>query len=40
VKYANSVQDNLRRLMYPLNNLDGLLVIHPAFRAALDIQST
>ena len=32
VKYANSVQDNLRRLMYPLDNLDGMLVIHPAFR--------
>jgi hypothetical protein len=37
VKYAHSVQDNLRRLMYPLDNLDGMLVIHPAFRAALDI---
>jgi hypothetical protein len=39
VKYANSVQDNLRRLMYPLSNLDGMLVIHPAFRAALDIEA-
>ena len=38
VKYAYSVQDNIRRLMYPLENLDGMLVVHPAFRAALDIQ--
>lgn len=38
VKYAYSVQDNIRRLMYPLENLDGMLIVHPAFRAALDIQ--
>jgi len=38
VKYAHSVQDNLRRLMYPLTNLEGMLVIHPAFRAALDVE--
>jgi hypothetical protein len=38
VKYAHTVQDNIRGLMYPLENLDGMLVIHPAFRAALDIE--
>lgn len=38
VKYSYAVQDNIRRLMYPLENLDGMLVVHPAFRAALDIQ--
>lgn len=38
IKYAHTVQDNIRGLMYPLENLDGMLVIHPAFRAALDIQ--
>jgi hypothetical protein len=38
VKYAHTVQDNIRGLMYPLENLDGMLVVHPAFRAALDIQ--
>lgn len=35
-KYAYSVQFNLRRLMYPLTQGDGSVVIHPAFRAALD----
>lgn len=35
-RYAHTVQN--RALMYPLENLDGMLVVHPAFRAALDIQ--
>jgi hypothetical protein len=38
VKYAHSVHGNIRSLMYPLENLDGTLVVHPAFRAALDME--
>jgi hypothetical protein len=38
VKYAHTVQGNIRGLMYPLSNLDGMLTVHPAFRAALDIE--
>ena len=38
IKYVHAVQDNMRRLMYPLANLEGTLVIHPAFRSALDTQ--
>jgi len=38
VKYSYSVQANIRRLVYPLKSPDGMLVVHPAFRAALDIQ--
>jgi hypothetical protein len=36
-KYAYDVQGNLRRLLYPISQGDGSLVIHPAFRAALDV---
>lgn len=37
VKYSYSVHGNLRRLLQPLEMNDVALVIHPAFRAALDI---
>jgi hypothetical protein len=38
VKYAHTVQGNIRGLMYPLENLEATLVVHPSFRAALDIE--
>lgn len=38
VKYSYSVHGNLRRLLQPLEMSDAFLVIHPAFRAALDIK--
>jgi hypothetical protein len=38
VKYSYSVHGNIRRLIQPLEMADASLVIHPAFRAALDVQ--
>jgi hypothetical protein len=38
-KYSFDVQGNLRRLLYPLKAGEGQLVIHRAFRAALDVES-
>jgi hypothetical protein len=37
-KYSFDVQGNLRRLLYPLNTGDARIVIHPAFRSALQVQ--
>jgi hypothetical protein len=36
-KYSYDVQGNIRRLMFPLDNGEGTIVIHRAFRATLDI---
>ncbi len=36
-KYSYDVQSNLRRLLYPLQMEGAQVVVHPAFRAALDI---
>jgi hypothetical protein len=36
-KYSYDVQENMRRLLYPLRAGDGVLVVHKAFRAALEI---
>ena len=38
-KYAHDVQANIRRLLFPISQGDGSYVIHPAFRAALDIDT-
>jgi hypothetical protein len=38
-KYAYNVQSNLRRLTFPLSQGDGMLVVHPAFCAALDVEN-
>jgi hypothetical protein len=35
-KYSYTVHENVRRLLHPIETSDGVLVIHPAFRAALD----
>lgn len=37
--YSYSVHANIRRLLYEIERGDGLFVIHPAFRAALDVSS-
>lgn len=36
-KYSYDVQANMRRLLYPLRAGDGVLVVHKAFRSALEI---
>lgn len=36
-KYSYDVQANMRRLLLPLRSGDGVLVVHRAFRAALEI---
>ncbi len=36
-KYSYDVKGNLRRLLYPVEMGDAVFVVHPAFRAALDI---
>jgi hypothetical protein len=36
-RYSYDVQANMRQIMYPLRSGDGSVVIHPAFRLALDI---
>lgn len=37
-KFAYEVQGNMRRLLFPLEMQDAVLVAHPAFHAALDIE--
>lgn len=37
--YSYSVKGNTRRLLYEIERGDGLFVIHPAFRAALDTRA-
>lgn len=36
-RYSYHVKDNLRRLQFQVETGDALMVIHPAFRAALDV---
>jgi hypothetical protein len=36
-KYSHDVQGNMRRLLYPLGTDDAQVVVHRAFRAALDV---
>jgi hypothetical protein len=36
-KYSYDVQGNMRRLLYPLSTDDAQVVVHKAFRAALDV---
>jgi hypothetical protein len=40
VRFAHSVQGNLRRLLHPLEMGDASLVIHPAFHSALNVETT
>jgi hypothetical protein len=35
--YSYSVQGNIRRLVHEIERGEGLFVIHPAFRTALDV---
>lgn len=38
-KYSFNVQFNIRRLLYPIEAGSGAFVVHPAFCAALDLQT-
>jgi hypothetical protein len=36
-RYSHNVRGNMRRLLFPLEMTDASVVIHPAFRSALNV---